>query len=358
MKHDSKTLLILSPGFPKNEADTTCLPSQQIFVRSLNKCYPALSVIILSFQYPFSNTTYQWYGNKVVPFDGLEKGRIARLLYWRQVWRTMNRLKKENNIIGLLSFWCGECAFMARYFGRSNKLKNLTWIMGQDAKKGNKYIALIQPKPGELMAMSDFLSDEFYKNYGIRPSHVIPNGVAPALFAIKNIVRDITILGVGSLIPLKQYDIFIKVVKEVNKQIPGINSILCGKGALQMELQDLIAREHLQTNLILTGEMPHQETLELMQRAKIFLHPSCYEGFSTACLEALYAGCHVISFIRPMRQDIDHWHVVQNTGEMIAKTVELLLNRKTNYVRVMPYIMDESANTVMRLFGYSVAASS
>ena len=39
-EQDEKTLVILTPGFPSNEADTTCLPMQQNLVRSLKLMYP------------------------------------------------------------------------------------------------------------------------------------------------------------------------------------------------------------------------------------------------------------------------------------------------------------------------------
>jgi hypothetical protein len=35
MNNERKTFVILSPGFPENEADSTCLPLQQSFIRSL-----------------------------------------------------------------------------------------------------------------------------------------------------------------------------------------------------------------------------------------------------------------------------------------------------------------------------------
>src|SRR4029078_1894786 len=176
MKHDTKTLIILSPGFPKDEADTTCLTSQQIFIKALNRIFPSLKIIILSFQYPFSTTAYNWYGNSIVPFNGMKKGIISRLRLWAHLWQTLNKLQEENNIIALFSFWCGECALIGKYFAQRNNLSHFSWIMGQDAKKGNKYIALIRPKPGELIAMSDFLAEEFYKNYKVHPFYIIPNG--------------------------------------------------------------------------------------------------------------------------------------------------------------------------------------
>lgn len=348
MQHDKKTLVILSPGFPIDEADTTCLPSQQIFIRALNKNFPSLKIIVLSFRYPFSTLSYKWHGNMVIPFNVKKKVLITRI----RLWRTLDELKKENNLIGLFSFWCGECAFIGKYFGKRNSLKHFTWITGQDARKGNKYIKLIRPQPYELIAMSDFLAKEFYKNYHVHPLHIIPNGIDESLFSKQTTKRNITILGAGSLIPLKQYDVFINVLKEIAKTIPDVNAKLCGKGPQEIELQKLVVQQQLQNNIILTGEVSHKEILRLMQQTKIFLHTSNYEGFSTVCLEALYAGCHVIGFIKPMQRDIDHWHIVQTKEEMITKALHLLNDAATQYESVYLYSMDESAKSVMNLFGY------
>lgn len=60
--NSKKALLILSPGFPESEADTTCLPPQQVFVRALKAEYPELHIIVLSFQYPFFAAEYDWHG--------------------------------------------------------------------------------------------------------------------------------------------------------------------------------------------------------------------------------------------------------------------------------------------------------
>ena len=125
-----------------------------------------------------------------------------------------------------------------------------------------------------------------------------------------------------------------------------------------MHLQQLIVRSGAQDIIELTGEKPHHETLALMQRSKIFLHTSCYEGFSTVCLEALYAGCQVISFIKPMDHDIDHWHIVKSKSEMVQKVIDVLKNPATEYTQVMPYVMDDTARSVMKLFDYRLPATS
>jgi SAM-dependent methyltransferase len=87
-----------------------------------------------------------------------------------------------------------------------------------------------------------------------------------------------------------------------------------------------------------------------MQRTKILLHTSGYEGFGVVCLEALYAGAHVISFCRPMEQDIPHWHIADSPEEMMQMAEEILRDPATSYTPVLPYTMKDTVRSVMELF--------
>ena len=116
------TLIILSPGFAASEEDTTCLPPQQVFVKALNRNFPSLQIIILAFQYPLVKKQYKWFGNDVISFNGADKRRFFRVLLWMRVHRVLKKLTRQNNIIGVLSFWCTECALVGK---RSSKKYNL-----------------------------------------------------------------------------------------------------------------------------------------------------------------------------------------------------------------------------------------
>ena len=65
MNPDKKTLVILIPGFPENERDSTCVPFPQSFVKNLKQINPFLHIIVIAFQYPFSPGTYDWHGVEV-----------------------------------------------------------------------------------------------------------------------------------------------------------------------------------------------------------------------------------------------------------------------------------------------------
>jgi glycosyltransferase involved in cell wall biosynthesis len=352
MKENSRRILIiLSPGFPGDENETSCLPTQQLLIRALNRNFPELNIIILAFQYPFKNSNYQWYGNRVISFNGQSRPKLHRLLLWLKTWRKLQQLKKEHDLIGIFSFWHTECALMGKYFGKLYNLRHFNWILGQDVKKENRYVGLIRPERDSLVALSDFIVREFHKNHGLKPKHLIPAAVEPLLFDSSPMERDIDILASGSLIPLKQYDIFIEVVAGLSRQMPFLKAIHCGTGPEAEKLKQRARELHLEKTLSFLGERPHPEVLKLMQSSKVFLHTSSYEGFGAVCLEALYAGAHVISFCQPMDKEIKNWHIVSTKEEMIRKALEILTDADTKYESVCFNTFDESAKAVMQLFG-------
>lgn len=350
MKKDPPSLVILTPGFPEDELDTSCLPFLQSLIRTINKDFSFIRIIVVSFQYPFTSGEYLWNGNTVFSFGGRNKGKLSRRFLWLRVWRKLKKIKDENKLIGLFSVWLGECALVGHRFGKKFGITHLCWMVGQDARAGNKFVAKIKPSSDELIAISDFIADEFFKNYLIHPVHIIPNGIEKELFETISYKRTVDVLGAGSLIPLKHYDIFIDCIAEIKKMLPHIYSIIAGNGAEIHSLKLKIQENKVDNNIFLNGEMPHRNLLQLMQQTKVFLHPSFYEGFSMVCLEALYAGCHVVSFCKPMKQDFDHWHIVTSKEEMIKKTVEILNNTQTEYRCVMADPIHRTANSIMKLF--------
>jgi glycosyltransferase involved in cell wall biosynthesis len=350
MKNQEKTLVLLTPGFAESENDTTCLPWLQTLVRAWNRNNTDVKIIILAFQYPFFRKTYLWRNNQVIGFNGYRKHNINRLIVWMDAWLTLIRLKKENKIIGLFSFWITECALIGKYFGRYSGIKHMSWILGQDALKDNKYVKYIRPVPQELVAMSDFLAHEFNKNHGIKPGYVVVDGPDPEMFSGKPVAKDIHVFGAGNLIPLKQYEVFIDVVNMIYSRIPDFKSQLCGKGPEEDRLLEILSGYGLNDHLQLAGEIQHAEVIKLMERSRVFLHPSKYEGFGTVCAEALYAGAHVISFCKPMDAEIKHWHIVADKYEMAEKVYEILQDPATEYGSVYIKTMDEIAAEIIHLF--------
>ncbi len=350
MNKDIKTLIIFTPGFPANEADSTCMPFPQLFVKTLKKLHPALNVIVIAFQYPFTASEYKWHDVEVIAFNGQNRGGIRRLLLWRTVLKRTAIIVRENNVIGILNFWLGECGLIGKYAAKKYALSYFTWLLGQDARKNNRYFSLIKPEAQNLVALSDFLAEEFYRNYKITPVHIIPPGIDVSSATESPVEKNIDILGAGSLIPLKQYEIFIRVVAKLAVDKPTIKTIICGKGPEQAYLQKLIDDANLAANVLLYGEIEHSRVLALMGRAKVFLHPSSYEGFATVYQEALYAGAQVVGFCMPMSTIFKNQHVVNTEEEMVCKVKSLLTDARSRHEKILTFSIEQTCRKISALY--------
>jgi glycosyltransferase involved in cell wall biosynthesis len=345
-----ETLVILTPGFPADEDDSTCIPPQQLFVKALKKQRPELNIIIISFQYPFEARQYLWHGMQVIAFGGRSRGKLYRRALWLKVWRKLKELNKQHQIIGLLSFWMGECAFVGNRFANKYNLRHYCWVLGQDARPGNRFVRLIDPKGEQLIALSDQLAREIKANYCITPGHIIPPGIDISTFGLPPTTRDIDLIGAGSLIPLKQYDLFVNVVKKLTVQFPNIRAVICGRGPEMERLKQQIIRLKLENNIELTGGLPHGEVLNMMQHSKVFLHTSSYEGFGMVLSEALYAGAQVVSLVKPMDVMPAEFNQGKNEGELVELVAQQLNKQGLTYQPVLFNSIESIADRVGDLF--------
>lgn len=350
MPENKQTLIVLTPGFPASEADSTCLPLQQGLVKTLAAQYPYIEVVVLSFQYPYHAKNYDWHGVRVYSFNGRNRGGLRRLLLRKRVYNVLKKIQNQQHIIGIMSCWYGECALVGHRMAASTGVPHYCWILGQDARKANPYPQRVKAPANELLALSDFLQDEFEKNHGIRPAQVLPPGIDTSLFDQKQQVRDIDILGVGSLIPLKRFDLWIETIAALRQTIPGIRAVLVGDGPAMNDLKKTVAANDLSDHISFTGELPYGNVLQLMQRTKILLHLSSYEGYSGVCQEALYAGAHAVSFCRAMQMNIPQWHIVKTKEEMEGTVLQLLQHPNNVYEPVVTNTMAMLADSLMRLF--------
>ena len=343
--------VILSPGFPANENDSTCLPAFQKFVLSLQVEYPNLNLYVITFQYPFEKKIYQWHGTKVICMGGSNKPGIQRLLNWIRVLFELRRIKKQHTIKGIISLWLTECALVGKFFSKIHSIKHYMWLIGQDAKQSNQYIKRIRPKANEVIAMSDFLGESFAKNHGIKPMMVVENGLWLKDFPKFNSgQRPYDIIGVGSLIALKNYDLFIEIIADLKHEFPDIKVGIAGIGELEASLKEKTAVLSLTNNINFLGLMEHAQILDLMQNAKIFLHTSEYEGNSTVLMEALYCGCYVFSTQSLSNRIVENLYIAKNKQTFVKIISDQLRKKDINYSPVLFNDMRDSVRKIMSLY--------
>jgi len=351
MIESAKTLIILTPAFTASDEDHW-LPSQAAFVKCLNRLHPELKIIIIAFHFPKNRgREYIWNGNRVIAFGAGMRGKWSSLLLWTKVWRELKKITSSQRVIGIFSFFCSESAFIGHHFALRYGLNHKIWIFGQDALANNDQVRRIRPTSDELIAISDFLENTFESNHGIRPHHIIPIGLDPNQYPLCPVERDIDLIGVGSLSPLKHYSIFVEIVKELRNSYPHIKAVIVGDGNELIALKNQMASYGLEETIQFKGAIPPYEVLQIMQRSRILLHPSSYEGFGMVCLEALYAGTEVISFCRPMKSPIENWHIAESKEEMLGFCQKILKQEPTKHSGQLPFNMEDTVRDVLKLFG-------
>lgn len=344
MNGDKKTLLVLTPGFPRTEAETYWVPSQQQLVQSISETCPDLQIVVVSYAYPAESAEYSWRGIEVIALGATRR----KPFLLAKLWRKARQIAHERHVGAVVSFWCREGAWVGKRIARSRKVPHLCWICGQDATHRNRMVRWIQPKGTELAAISDFVAEEFERNFRIRPRFVLPNGVRPDRFPVADgRTRNIDILGVGSLIPLKRFDLFIRVMAEIRKTVPQVQALIFGSGEDRDKLEELIHQLNLQNHIRIEAATAQETVLAAMQRSRILLHPSAYEGFSTVCLEAIYAGARVVSRTWPMKRAIANWLVVPTDTELASSCIQLLAMPDPEPPGVFPFDIRDSAKQLV-----------
>ncbi|MDB5251183.1 MAG: glycosyltransferase [Flaviaesturariibacter sp.] len=344
-----KTLILLLPGFPKSEADTACLPLQQALTRALASLDPFLRVLVIAFHYPHTAQVYSCGGADVKALGGRNRGGAWSFVRRRQARMILQEACEQTQVIGLLSFWHGECAAVGEWLATRTGLPHFCWLMGQDARPHNRY-PKVHPLPADrIIALSEALQDTYEKSHGIRPARVITPGIDYSRLE-HPASRHVDLLAVGSLIDLKQFDQFLEVVRDLRATHPQLIARLVGEGPCRARLERLLCEWGLETTVVMTGELAYPQVLDCMKRSKILLHTSLYEGFSGVCLEAISAGAHVISFCRPMAVLPPQWQVVASVQEMQIKA-SMLLESGPTFCSDRSFPIESTARQVLSLFG-------
>lgn len=141
-----------------------------------------------------------------------------------------------------------------------------------------------------LTVPSNYLYNLIKEKIGDYPIKIIPNGVYPEKFQPKQKKR--IIFSSGRLLGRKGFQYLIKAVSD--KDI-GYEVHIAGDGPMMPKLEDLASQSN--TRIVLHGWMDNnsEEYKQLLEEASIYVLASEKENASISLLEAMSAGCAVIT---------------------------------------------------------------
>lgn len=103
------------------------------------------------------------------------------------------------------------------------------------------------------------------------------------------------ILTAGALSPRKNIQSLISAFSQIKDGIPHHLIAVGGEGWDVADISELIKRHGVVDRIHLLPYVSDQQLHALYQRATVYVHPSLYEGFGLTVLEAMAAGCPVIT---------------------------------------------------------------
>jgi glycosyltransferase involved in cell wall biosynthesis len=346
----NKAIVILTPGFAANESDTTCIPALQDYVATLHQNHPEFKLFVLSFQYPFKRRWYKWNGIDVYSAGGKNSKYFFKFRTWFRIYREMKRIHKKYGIDTIHSFWLTEAALIAQYFASRKKIRHIATLFGQDALPANRYLKILNLNKFIIVGNSDFVSKKLKESTGRQANCIIHFGLSEDILSLNaSSKRLYDIIGVGSLIKLKNYDLFVRMVEEVKRAFPLIRTIIVGEGVERKKLQSLIAKLNLENNIELTGSLPRNKAINLMGQSKILLHASGYESAGYIFLEALSSGCQVVSFEVGYAPISGKVHRFGNSDEMVGK-IKSLLGSTLEFNKEIVPSMNDTVQKFVKLY--------
>lgn len=103
------------------------------------------------------------------------------------------------------------------------------------------------------------------------------------------------IVSVGSLIPRKGYQFLIPAIASISPEFSNLMLYVIGNGQFHQELQQLIARLHLQSRVFLVGNKPNEELRFWYSAADVSCLASSREGWPNVLLESMACGTPVVA---------------------------------------------------------------
>lgn len=219
--------------------------------------------------------------------------------------------------------------------------------------------------PDTIIAVSEHTKNKLIHDLKITKNiYVAPNGIDLQLIRkIKPAKERSDVIFAGRLLSHKNVDVLVKSLTLVKKNFPQIKALIIGEGPEKYNIDNLIKKLRLQSNIKLLGFLKEQNDLYAMMKAsKIFAFPSTREGFGIAALEANACNIPVITTngkdnaTKYLISNGENGYVTQLTPEKIAEKIQNILilrttkNNNNQFNQVKNYDWNQISKTIERLY--------
>jgi glycosyltransferase involved in cell wall biosynthesis len=206
---------------------------------------------------------------------------------------------------------------------------------GRRAKPGSLRGAALRRMDG-LIAVNQELVEMFHR-FGVAggrirliPPHAMETGAnasgLPDGIAAFYREHDPMLVTVSGLEPEYDLPLQIEALGKLRLQFPRIGLAIIGGGSQEADIRRLIDGKPYGKDLLLCGDMAHEDTLAGIRAGTLFLRTTWYDGDSISVREALDLGTPVVASDNGMRPAGVHL-VPKSDLEALCRTVETVLRQ-------------------------------
>jgi glycosyltransferase involved in cell wall biosynthesis len=298
-----------------------CITALWIFARELHR--RGIAVTVFALHYPYKSEPYSWNGIPVIPLNGRNRVLQRKVVIPVKLKRLFRQQHQAQPFTHIHTFWLGEATYWGIQLAKKRHLPVIANAMGQDVLAENKYLKRIDRQALKaLITLSVFHHDQLVKT-NHWSSMTIPFGL-PEMKSVTT-PKTMDVIGIGNLIPLKNYTYFIEICGQLARQSPDFKAEIIGVGPEHEQLQQQIETHGLSTHVTLTGSLSYEETQQRLAAAKLLLHPAVFESFGMIFIEALALQTHVAAHKVGMAYELSSvWELSGNADADSAMIAELL----------------------------------
>ncbi len=189
-----------------------------------------------------------------------------------------------------------------------------------------------------IIAVNEPIANVF-RRYGVtdeKVSVILPYALAspdPAVPLDANLVEfaekhSPLLLSVGGL--EKDYEPLFQIasMKAIRRKFPNAGLLLAGDGSMRREVDAAVAESGCGDDILVAGNVPHEQTLHLMDRADVLLRTTLFDGDAISVREALHLGTPVIATDNGMRPDGVELIKVGDEAGLVSKLVKVIARGK------------------------------
>ena len=186
---------------------------------------------------------------------------------------------------------------------------------------------------GAIFVSKD-LSDNGKRQYTLKSTKIIPNGVDLDLFKYYPITKK-NVLFIGRFSKDKGIDLLPELIEQIMMIKDATFTAICPFTSAEGELKQIrssiarLEKRYKERLKIITASQHQEKLIKLYQESQVYIQPSKYESFGLCILEAMAIGRPVVAFnVGGIPEVIgDSGYVVSNKKEFIYKVKQLLENK-------------------------------